>query len=42
MQASCLACTLHADILPAQEYLRLLRADLLHDHDAALHECAVQ
>ncbi len=42
MQASCLASTLHADILPAQEDLRLLRADPLHNHDAALHECTVQ
>jgi hypothetical protein len=42
MQASCLACTLHADVLPSQEDLRLLRADPLHDHNAALHEYAMQ
>jgi hypothetical protein len=42
MQASCFARTLHADVLPAQEDLRLLCADPLHDHHAALHECAIQ
>jgi hypothetical protein len=42
VQASCLACTLHVDVLPAQEYLRLFRADPLYDHNAALHECDLQ
>jgi hypothetical protein len=42
MQAACFACALHADILAAQEDLCLPRANPLHDHYAALHECAVQ
>ncbi|MFN9909756.1 MAG: hypothetical protein ACK56F_27180, partial [bacterium] len=41
MQTACTARTLHANVLPAQEDPRLLRADVLHDHHA-LHERAVQ
>ncbi|MFN9942250.1 MAG: hypothetical protein ACK56I_22530, partial [bacterium] len=42
MQTACTACTLHADVFPAQEDPGLLRTDVLHDHHAALHERPVQ
>ncbi|MFO0000393.1 MAG: hypothetical protein ACK559_04635, partial [bacterium] len=42
VQIACTARTLHANVLSAQEDSRLLRADVLHDHHAALHECPVQ
>ncbi len=42
VQAASFACNLHSYSFSAQVNLRLLTADPLQDHDAALHECAVQ
>ncbi len=45
MLVASFACNLHSNILSAQVNLRLLVVDPLfghHDHDAALHKCAMQ